>query len=109
MQRDWISCDGKGHSPDGPRSGAATQYPIPDTRYPTPAVSRRSLLFGTALAAVGWAAREATALADVTVDPHSEGHDKDILVNIFLRGGADGLNIVVPHGEDAYHRKRPVV
>jgi uncharacterized protein (DUF1501 family) len=32
-----------------------------------------------------------------------------VLVSIFLRGGADGLNIVVPHGEDAYHRRRPVL
>jgi uncharacterized protein (DUF1501 family) len=29
------------------------------------------------------------------------------LVVIFLRGAVDGLNVVVPHGEPAYHRLRP--
>ncbi len=31
----------------------------------------------------------------------------DVLVSIFLRGGADTLNMIVPHGEDAYYRARP--
>ena len=29
------------------------------------------------------------------------------LVVVFLRGGADGLNIIVPHGDDAYYKARP--
>lgn len=32
-----------------------------------------------------------------------------ILICIFLRGGADGLNIVVPHGEPAYYNLRPTL
>ena len=32
-----------------------------------------------------------------------------MLVAIFLRGGADGLNIVVPHGDNAYYAARPVI
>lgn len=31
------------------------------------------------------------------------------LVVIFLRGGADGLNMVVPTGDDDYHRARPLI
>jgi uncharacterized protein (DUF1501 family) len=31
----------------------------------------------------------------------------DVLVSIFLRGGADGLNLVPPHGEKAYYAARP--
>lgn len=31
------------------------------------------------------------------------------LVCIFLRGGCDGLNVVVPHGDDEYHRQRPSI
>ena len=31
----------------------------------------------------------------------------DTLVVVFLRGAADVLNMVVPHGEDAYYRLRP--
>jgi uncharacterized protein (DUF1501 family) len=32
-----------------------------------------------------------------------------MLVTIFLRGGADTLNLLVPHGDDAYHRARPTL
>lgn len=32
--------------------------------------------------------------------------DDRVIVNIFLRGGADALNIVVPHGDDDYYRIR---
>lgn len=35
-----------------------------------------------------------------------QGHT---LVVIFLRGGADGLNMVVPTGDDAYYRARPLI
>lgn len=31
------------------------------------------------------------------------------LLCIFLRGGCDGLNVVVPHGDDEYHRLRPSI
>ncbi|WP_035957709.1 DUF1501 domain-containing protein [Bryobacter aggregatus] len=34
---------------------------------------------------------------------------KKILVAIFQRGAADGLNIVVPHGENAYYSGRPSI
>jgi uncharacterized protein (DUF1501 family) len=37
------------------------------------------------------------------------GARKKILVAIFQRGAADGLNIVVPHGEQAYYRLRPTI
>jgi uncharacterized protein (DUF1501 family) len=32
-----------------------------------------------------------------------------VLVVVFLRGGADGLTLVPPIGDDAYHRARPTV
>ena len=31
----------------------------------------------------------------------------DTLVVVFLRGAADVLNMIVPHGEDAYYQLRP--
>lgn len=31
------------------------------------------------------------------------------LICVFLRGGCDGLNMVVPHGDDEYHRQRPSI
>ncbi len=33
----------------------------------------------------------------------------DTLVVIFLRGAADALNFIVPHGEDAYYAHRPTI
>ena len=48
----------------------------------------------------GWMPR--ITLADPHVGPRG-----DTLVCLFLRGGADGLNIVVPHGDDAYYAARP--
>lgn len=32
-----------------------------------------------------------------------------VLIVVFLRGGADGLNLVVPHGDDDYYRARPSI
>ena len=37
------------------------------------------------------------------------GSRKKILVAIFQRGAADGLNIVVPHGERRYYEMRPMI
>ncbi len=38
----------------------------------------------------------------------SDNRDADhVLVVVFLRGGADGLNMLVPHGDDDYFRARP--
>jgi len=31
----------------------------------------------------------------------------DVLISIFLRGGADALNMIVPHGEEYYYQARP--
>src|SRR5437867_4957965 len=35
------------------------------------------------------------------------GDDRRTLVVVFLRGGADGLNMVAPLGDDGYYRARP--
>src|ERR1700754_4114629 len=35
--------------------------------------------------------------------------DRDVLVSIFLRGGADGLTLVPPFGEAAYYSLRPTI
>jgi uncharacterized protein (DUF1501 family) len=34
---------------------------------------------------------------------------RDVLVVVFLRGAADALNVIVPHGEDAYYAARPTL
>lgn len=41
--------------------------------------------------------------------PKNRAPRGDVLIAVFLRGGADGLNIIVPHGEDAYYSARPEI
>lgn len=41
--------------------------------------------------------------------PTWRGPTGDVLLVVFLRGAADGLNMVVPHGEEAYYRLRPTL
>src|SRR6202044_886001 len=47
---------------------------------------------------------ERAALAQSTT-----GQRKKVLVAIFQRGAADGLNIVIPHGERRYYDLRPTI
>ncbi len=69
--------------------------------------TRRIFLRNSALAMVGvgvlpsWLTRTAWAA--------EAARRGKILVVIFQRGAADGLNIVVPHGEAAYYRYRPTI
>jgi len=76
-------------------------------------ITRRQILSGAALAAAAGAAggfgRSLSALASITVGTHTARTGSDTLVVLFLRGGADGLNILVPHADDDYHRLRPTL
>src|SRR5690349_17839012 len=71
-------------------------------------ISRRVFLRNSAVAMVGvgsaplWLTRALYA-AD------APSPRKKILVAIFQRGAADGLNVVVPHGEKAYYALRPTI
>jgi uncharacterized protein (DUF1501 family) len=73
--------------------------------------TRRIFLRNSALAMVGvgsaplWLKRALYA-ADAAGAPSPR---KKILVAIFQRGAADGLNVVVPHGERAYYSLRPTI
>ncbi|MBI3741742.1 MAG: DUF1501 domain-containing protein [Chloroflexi bacterium] len=68
-------------------------------------ISRRDLLKGTGILAMGalpwpqWMPRVALA-------PRDAPTQGDTLVCIFMRGGADGLNLVVPHGDKDYYAHR---
>src|ERR1035441_524052 len=72
------------------------------------ALNRRIFLKNSALAMVGIGAAplwlQRTMYASETA-----GQRKKILVAIFQRGAADGLNIVVPHGEKRYYELRPTL
>ncbi len=67
------------------------------------AQSAAALLLGNNIVALPtWMPRISLA------DPHV-GPAGDTLVCIFLRGGADGLNMVVPHGDEQYYAHRPLI
>lgn len=71
--------------------------------------TRRTFLTYGALAALGWAARPRSALGAVALGAKGQEPPGDTLVTIFLRGGADGLNVVTPYGDDDYFRFRPTL
>ncbi|MCB0824998.1 MAG: DUF1501 domain-containing protein [Armatimonadetes bacterium] len=64
---------------------------------------REALSLGLLGAGLLWA-NPRTALAQAAIRKGGTGHT---LVVIFLRGGADGLNIVTPFAEDEYYKNRP--
>lgn len=66
--------------------------------------SRRDILRGLAVGSLVWGVAR-SALSQVVLNPQPT-HDR-LLVVFFLRGGADGLSLVAPVGDDAYHRARP--
>ncbi|MGF1506824.1 MAG: DUF1501 domain-containing protein [Anaerolineae bacterium] len=74
-------------------------------------LSRRGMLTG-GLRAVGRLLDVPQATApglEVTfADPHV-GPRGDTLVCVFLRGGIDGLNVVVPYGDPTYYDARPTL
>ena len=74
----------------------------------TGSISRRSLLVGSGLALLGIGSR-GTALGQLAVRTRKNAADGNTLVVIFLRGGVDGLNVVVPYAEDSYYRARPTL
>lgn len=70
--------------------------------------TRRGLLAMGALASLGWATSPRTALGAISVQSSSVENGK-ALISIFLRGGADGLSLVAPVGEEEYFRQRPTL
>src|SRR6476646_524596 len=69
-------------------------------------ITRRVFLRNGALAVVGTAAIPAF-LSRAAFSAVEANAGKKRLVVSFQRGAADGLNIVVPHGEQAYYAMRP--
>lgn len=70
-------------------------------------LTRRQIVLGGVSTALGWLLGRNSALAQIAVKPPGTERRGDVLVCLFLRGGADGLNMVVPYAEDAYYRNRP--
>jgi len=71
-------------------------------------ITRRIFLRNSALAVAGTAAIP-SFLTRAAYGALESGNRAKRLVVIFQRGAADGLNIVVPHGEQAYYSMRPSI
>jgi uncharacterized protein (DUF1501 family) len=69
-------------------------------------MSRRSLLRG-ALALGG--ATFMVGSATVSASAAGTKPASAVLVVLSLRGGADGMSLVVPHGDDGYYKARPTI
>jgi uncharacterized protein (DUF1501 family) len=65
--------------------------------------SRRLFLRGAGLAAVGVGIAPSPLLVRTAL---AAGEGPRVLVKVFLRGGADGLNLCVPHGDPDYYELR---
>lgn len=91
----WHYCDGEGRL-DTPASAELAERHL----------DRRALVAGAATAIAGlWWSSPRSALAQASLS--ADGQNRNVLVNVFMRGGADGLNIVAPYAEDDYYRLRP--
>ncbi len=71
-------------------------------------ITRRIFLRNSALAVVGTAAVPSFLTRAAWGAVENGGRPKRLVV-IFQRGAADGLNIVVPHGEPQYYALRPSI
>jgi uncharacterized protein (DUF1501 family) len=69
-------------------------------------VSRRALLGGSLLSSLGFLLRPRAGLAQGAASAEAVP-EAPVLLCVFLRGAADGLNIVVPYGEPEYYQLRP--
>lgn len=101
MRKDWTTCDGTGGL-DAPLSSVPRRF-----HASVPLISRRNALALGSIGLLGFLANRRSALSQVALSQQAES--RDLLVVIFLRGGADGLSVVPPHGEDAFHRGRPTL
>src|SRR5690348_9339950 len=72
------------------------------------AITRRAFLKGGAMAMVGTSAIP-SFLTRAVYGSTAPITGKKRLVVLFQRGAADGLNIVVPHGEPQYYAMRPTI
>ena len=70
--------------------------------------NRRVFLRNSALAMIG-AGTAPLWLQRALYAKDAPSPQKKIMVAIFQRGAADGLNVVVPHGEKAYYDMRPTI
>ncbi len=71
-------------------------------------ISRRGLLGLSAVSSLGFLLQSRAAWAEAP-QPTAPVPNTPVLLCVFLRGAADGLNIVVPHGDADYYKLRPSI
>lgn len=99
QHHDWTYCDGHGGleaSATAPKSRECQGMEVFRTR--------RQFITTLGLGAAGMMMGR-SALAQVAINPKRTSNH--VLVSIFLRGGADGLNWVIPVEDPNYYRLRP--
>ena len=69
-------------------------------------ITRRRFLIGAAQTA---AIATAPAWLPKVAFARTFDSERDVLVSVYLRGGCDGLNLCVPHGDNAYYDARPTI
>jgi uncharacterized protein (DUF1501 family) len=69
-------------------------------------ISRRVFLRGAGLAAVGVGFHPSSLVVRAA---EAAGEGTRVLVQVFLRGGCDGLNLCVPHGDPEYYALRGAI
>jgi uncharacterized protein (DUF1501 family) len=70
-------------------------------------ITRRSFLQSSSLLA--GASLLPRWMPRLAFSPPARGPLSDVLIAVFLRGAADALNMVVPHGDEAYYTLRPTL
>lgn len=64
---------------------------------------------GIALASLGAATNTPSFLGRALAQTKTGGNRKKVLITIFQRGAMDGLNAVIPYGEQSYYDLRPTI
>ena len=72
-------------------------------------ITRRAFMKGGAMAVVGTSVIPSFLTRSVLAQATNAQASGKRLVVLFQRGAADGLNIVVPHAENAYYQMRPTI
>src|SRR5262249_53781504 len=81
-----------------------------ETPMPYSTIGRRELLRrGALFVALGLTAPSFVARTAAAAEPSPQGSRTKALVVVQLGGGNDGLNTVVPIGEEAYYKVRPTL
>ncbi|MEH3032479.1 MAG: DUF1800 family protein [Aeromicrobium erythreum] len=93
------------HRAERARRDAAMSDDLTDCGCADYGLTRRSLL--KAAGAVGAAGIVTSMIGDALTSTVYGATDANVLVVLSLRGGADGLSMVVPHAEAAYRAARP--